>query len=374
MASKRRPFHLRKPRPRPVRKLVPAHRLMAAKSGLPPGSLIHVGDKLADSVRISMVTYDESQAQFKEDVQLQDLTKPRNGETCWITIQGLHEVQVVEAIGSHFQLHPLVLEDILNTTQRPKIEDLGDYLYIVLRALHQEDDSADIGSAEQVSVIVGPNLVLTFLESHRAYFQGVAERIRSGKGRIRKSGSDYLAYCLIDAVIDRYFVVLERLAERIELLEDEVATHPTPETIQGIHKLKTGMVYLRRCVWPLREVLSRLTSGESPLIRQDTLPYLRDVYDHAIHVIDTMETYRDIVSGMLDIYLSSVSNKLNEIMKVLTIIATLFIPLTFVTSWYGMNFKTMPELDWRWGYLMVIAIAVSVAVAMLIIFRRRGWI
>lgn len=373
MASKPRHSHSRKPRLRPTRKLVLAHRHMAAKSGLPPGSLVHVGDKLAESVRISMVTYDESQALFKEDVQLEDLTESRDGETLWITTQGLHEVQVVESIGNYFRLHPLILEDILNTTQRPKIDDLGDYLFVVLRALHQEDDSAEIGS-EQVSLIIGPNLVLTFLESHRAYFQGVTERIRSGKGRIRKGGSDYLAYCLIDAVIDRYFVVLERLAERIELLEDEVAARPTPETVQSIHKLKTGMVYLRRCIWPLREVLSRLASGESSLIRQGTLPYLRDVYDHAIHVIDIMETYRDIVSGMLDIYLSSVSNKLSEIMKVLTIIATLFIPLTFVSGWYGMNFKTMPELDWRWGYPMVIAIAVSIAITMLITFRRRGWI
>jgi magnesium transporter len=346
---------------------------MAAKSGLPPGSLVHVGDKVAESVRISMVTYDESQVQFKEDVQLQDLFKPGDGETLWIMVQGLHEVRVVEAIGSYFQLHPLILEDILNTTQRPKIEDLGDYLFVVLRMLHQEDDSADIGS-EQVSMVIGPNLVLTFLESHRAHFQGVTERIRSGKGRIRRGGSDYLAYCIIDAVVDKYFVVLERLAERIELLEEQVATHPTPDTVQGIHKLKTGMVHLRRSIWPLREVLSRLVSGQSSLIRQVTLPYLRDVYDHAIHVIDAMETYRDIVSGMLDIYLSSVSNKLNEIMKVLTIIATLFIPLTFVTSWYGMNFKTMPELDWRWGYPMVVAIAVSISITMLITFRRRGWI
>ena len=183
-----------------------------------------------------------------------------------------------------------------------------------------------------------------------------------------------MAYCLLDAAVDRYFVMLEKLAEQIEMLEDEVAANPGRETVQAIHRLKTGMVYLRRSIWPLREVVSRLTSGETILIEPATLPYLRDVYDHTIHVIDTMETYRDVVSGMLDIYLSSVSNKLNEIMKVLTIIATLFIPLTFLTGWYGMNFKTMPELEWRWGYPMVMGMAASITAIMLVAFRRKGWL
>lgn len=369
MASKRKPVRTGKNR----RKLALVSRRLAAKSGLAPGSLVHVGEKMAESVRISVTTYDETHVRVTEDVQPEDLPRFGGRGTVWITVQGLHEVDKIAAIGAHFQLHPLVLEDILHTTQRPKMEDLGDHLFVVFRILHQEDDSAEI-SSEQVSVIVGPNLVLTFLESHRPYFQGVVDRIRAGKGRIRQGGSDYLAYCLIDEAVDKYFVMLERLAERIELLEDDVATNPGRETVQAIHGLKTGMVYLRRSIWPLREVVSRLTTGESALIGPATLPYLRDVYDHTIHVIDTMETYRDVVSGMLDIYLSSVSNKLNEIMKVLTIIATIFIPLTFLSGWYGMNFKTMPELEWRWGYPMVIALAASITATMLIAFRRKGWL
>jgi magnesium transporter len=287
-------------------------------------------------------------------------------------VEGLHEVETIEAIGRHFHLHPLVIEDIINTTQLPKMEDFGDYVFIVLRMLHIEDDSVGL-SSEQVSLIVGPNYLLTFLESGKENFKDVEHRLQAGKGLIRKRGSDYLAYCLIDTIVDKYFVILENLAEQIELLEAELITDPTTETVHAIHRLKTEMIFLRRSIWPVREVISRLLSGQAALIRDSTLPYLRDVYDHAIRVIDIMETYRDVVSGMLDIYLSSVSNRLNQIMNILTIIATIFIPLTFLTGWYGMNFKLMPELEWRWGYPVVIIVAVSVVVGMLVAFKRRGW-
>ena len=200
------------------------------------------------------------------------------------------------------------------------------------------------------------------------------ERLKGGNVRIRKSGADYLAYCLIDTVVDNYFAILEKLSEKMEVLEEELVKNPGRETLQGIHRMKTDMIYLRRSIWPLREVVNTLGRGESALIKDSTLPYLRDVYDHTIHAIDTLETFRDIVSGMLDIYLSSVSNRLNEIMKVLTIIATIFIPLTFLSGWYGMNFKDMPELAWRWGYPMVICIALTVAAIMLIYFKRKKWL
>jgi magnesium transporter len=350
------------------------HRQLAEKAGLPPGTFIHIGKQKTETVGITVVSYDEANVQVTEKATLDRLLRPsREMGTTWITVEGLHDVETIKAISGHFRLHPLVTEDILNTTQRPKVEILGDYVFLVLRMLYKEGDSVGLKS-EQVSLILGPNYVLTFLESGRENFGEVRNRIQAGKGRIRKGGSDYLAYCIVDAVVDKYFTVLEELAEKIEVLEDMLVTNPSTETIQAIHRLKTDMIFLRRSIWPVREVTSRLLSGQTDLIRDPTLPYLRDVYDHTIRVIDIMETYRDVVSGMLDIYLSSVSNRLNEIMKVLTIIATIFIPLTFLTGWYGMNFKSMPELQWSWGYPMVIIITVSAAVGMLIAFRRRGWI
>lgn len=358
----------------PVSRLAIAHKNLSAKSGMPPGSLVHVGTKTTEKVRISVFSYDENELHVQEETTIQDLpVVTKRAGTTWIQVVGLHQVEIIGAIGRHFGLHPLLLEDILNTTHRPKVEDMGDYLFIIARMLHQNDQTGEIGS-EQMSLVLGRNFLLTFQESPRGHFNGVRDRIKAGKGLIRKRGSDYLAYCLVDTVVDKYFLFMERLAERIELLEDELVTTPPRDTMQVLHKLKTDMMYVRRSIWPLREVVSRLVSGETSLIKEPTLPYLRDVYDHTIHVIDTMETYRDVVSGMLDIYLSSISNRLNEIMKVLTIIATMFIPLTFLTGWYGMNFKLMPELEWRWGYPMVMGIALAAVTAMLIAFRRKGWI
>ncbi|MFH1113660.1 MAG: magnesium/cobalt transporter CorA [Pseudomonadota bacterium] len=340
---------------------------------MPPGSLIHIGKRVAEGVRISIVRFDQGRVQVTDDAGLQELTQPLDGtSSTWITVEGLHEVETVEAICHHFRLHPLITEDILNTTQRPKIEDLGDYVFVVLRTLNQEIDPPGL-SSEQVSMVLGPRYLLTFLEGGRNHFSEVMNRIKAGKGRIMAGGSDYLAYCIVDTIVDKYFHVLEELAEKIEIVEEDVIENPTTDTIQAIHRLKTDMIFLRRSIWPAREVVSRLLSGQSSLVQEATMPYLRDVYDHSIRVIDIMETYREVVSGLLDIYLSSVSNRLNQIMKVLTIIATIFIPLTFLTGWYGMNFKAMPELESPWGYPMVIFVAVTAVVGMLMSFRRKGW-
>ena len=252
------------------------------------------------------------------------------------------------------------------------MEDLEDYLFIVVRMLDFDEKAGEI-SSQQISLILGSNYLISFQESPTSLFDPIRERIRAGKGRIRKNGPDYLAYTLLDSVVDNYFVLLEQLGEKLEFLEEQLVTTPTPDTLQVIHKLKTYMIFMRKSVWPLREVINRLLDGESTLIKSSTVPYLRDVYDHTIHAIDTMETSRDIISGMLDIYLSSISYRLNEVMKVLTILATLFIPLTFVAGWYGMNFKHMPELEWRYGYPMVILVAVCVAIGMLIYFKRKRW-
>jgi magnesium transporter len=291
----------------------------------------------------------------------------------WINVDGLHQVEVIEKLGECYGLHPLVLEDILNTDQRPKMEDYGEYIYIVLRDLDYSDKSNEI-EGEQISLIVGSNFVFSFQEREGDTFDPIRDRIRNNKGRIRKMGADHLAYALLDSIVDNYFIILEKLGEKIEWLEEKLVTDPTRETLQGIHHLKRELLFLRKGVWPLREVINGLARGESSLVTEPTRIYLRDVYDHTIQTIDTIETYRDMVSGMLDIYLSSVSNRLNSVMKVLTIIATIFMPLTFLAGVYGMNFKFMPELEWRWGYPLVWLIMAGIGISMLIYFRRKKWL
>jgi magnesium transporter len=290
-----------------------------------------------------------------------------------MNVDGLHQVEILEKLGECYGLHPLVLEDILNTDQRPKMEDYGEYIYIVLKALDYNDKSNEI-ETEQISLILGSNFVFSFQEREGDTFDPIRERIRNGKGRIRSMGADYLAYALVDSIVDNYFIILEKLGEKIEFLEDKLVSHPTPETLQTIHHLRREMIFLRKAVWPLREVINSLERGESSLVKESTRLYLRDVYDHTIQTIDTIETYRDMVSGMLDIYLSSVSNRLNSVMKVLTIIATIFMPLTFLAGVYGMNFKYMPELGWRWGYPLIWLIMVGIGVLMLIFFRKKKWL
>jgi magnesium transporter len=253
------------------------------------------------------------------------------------------------------------------------MEDFEDYLFIVFKMLSYYEKESEIRS-EHVSLFLGSNFVLTFQEKEGDVFASIRERIRDGRGRIRKMGSDYLAYALIDTVVDNYFSILEKIGEKVEDVEGELVTNPTTETIQSIHNLKREMIYLRKSVWPLREVVSRLERGDSELINETTVIYLRDVYDHTIQVIDAVETLRDILSGMLDLYLSSISNRMNEVMKVLTIIATIFIPLTLIAGVYGMNFRYMPELDWRWGYPTILLTMTVIGIIMLIYFKRKKWL
>jgi magnesium transporter len=344
------------------------------KAGLPPGSLVHIGEKKAETPKITIMDYDETHFQEKEIKMIEECFLFKDTPTVtWINIDSLHQVEILEKLGECYGFHPLVLEDILNTDQRPKMEDYGEYLYIVLRILNYNDKSGEIES-EQISLILGPNFIISFQEREGTVFNPVRERIRNGKGRIRKMGPDYLAYALLDVIVDNYFVIMEKLGEKIEFLEEELVTQPGPETLQTIHHLKREMIFFRKAVWPLREVIGSLERGESPLIKGTSRVYLRDVYDHTIQVIDTIETFRDMVSGMLDIYLSSISNRLNAVMKVLTIIATIFMPLTFLAGIYGMNFKYMPELEWRWGYLMFWLIMIGIGTFMLIYFKKKRWL
>jgi magnesium transporter len=345
------------------------------KAGLPPGTLIHIGEKRREEPKITILDYDEAQFQERETKSVEECIAFKDKPTAtWINVEGLHQVEVLERLGGCYGLHPLVLEDILNTDQRPKMEDYGEYVYIVLKMLTYDDKGGQI-EAEQISLVLGQNFVLSFQEGKKGdVFDHLRERLRGGKGRIRKMGADYLAYSLIDSVVDHYFIILEHLGERVEFLEEELMSEPTTKTLQEIYHLKREMIFLRKAVWPLREVVGALERGESPLIQQNTQIYLRDVYDHTIQVIDTIETFRDTVSGMLDIYLSSVSNRLNSVMKVLTIIATIFMPLTFLAGIYGMNFKYMPELEWRWGYPLVWMIMIAIGISMLIYFRKKKWL
>ncbi|MDO9576219.1 MAG: magnesium/cobalt transporter CorA [bacterium] len=346
---------------------------ISKKAGLPPGTLVHIGEKKTEKVRITIIDYDETQFQEKEAKTIEESFPFRDKPTVtWINIDGIHQVEIIEKIGKHFDLHPLLLEDIVNTGQRPKMEDFEDYIFAVLKMLYYDEKDNEI-KAEQVSIIVGSNFVISFQESEGDVFNPIRERLRNGKGRIRKMGTDYLAYSLMDAIIDNYFIILEKIGEKIEGIEEELVTNPTSETLQEIHNLKGEMIFLRKSVWPLRELVSGLERGESPLIKESTGIYLRNIYDHTIQVIDTIETFRDMLSGMLDIYLSSVSNKMNEVMKVLTIIATIFIPLTFITGIYGMNFQYMPELGWRWSYFGVLSVMVIMGIGMVIYFRMKKW-
>ena len=343
------------------------------KAGLPPGSLVHIGEKKVEEVKITIIDYDETHFQEKEAKSIEEcFTFKDKPTTTWINVEGIHQVEILEKLGECYGFHPLILEDILNTDQRPKTEDFGDYLYIVLKMLYPNNSEV---VTEQISLILGPNFVISFQEGIKGdVFDPVRERIRTAKGKIRQLGADYLAYSLIDSIVDHYFIILEKLGENIELLEEKLITSPTPETLQTIHNLKREMIFLRKSVWPLREVISGLERGESFLIKESTRIYLRDVYDHTIQVIDNVETFRDMLSGMLDIYLSSVSNRLNAVMKVLTIIATIFMPLTFLAGLYGMNFKYMPELSWPWGYPLALLIMLAIAVSMLVYFKNKKWL
>jgi magnesium transporter len=344
------------------------------KLGLPPGTLVHIGERRTDSIRITAIDYDERHCEERTVTEIKECV-PLAGtaSTRWINVSGLNPVTIIEQIGQQFQLHPLLLEDVVNTDQRPKLDDYGTYLFIVLKMLYREAQ-ADSITVEQVSLILGPQFVISFQENGQDVFEPVRNRLRNGKGRIRTMGADYLTYALIDAIVDHYFTILETLGERIEFLEEHLVKRPQPETLEGIHEAKRELLFLRRAVWPLREVINTLQRGDSPLIKEATRIYLRDVYDHAVQVIDNIETFREMVSSMLDIYLSSISYRINAVMKVLTVITTIFMPLTFIAGVYGMNFKYMPELESPWGYPAVVVVMAIIAAIMLIYFRKKEWL
>jgi magnesium transporter len=344
------------------------------QAGLVPGTPIHVGERRTEFAKITVFEYDASAVQERELGSVEECRECKASKgMVWINIDGIHDISVVEAVGRIFGIHPLVQEDIVNTNQRPKVEDYDNYLFTIVKMLYEEPAN-HVLQTEQVSIIVMPRLVISFQEMEGDVFNPVRERLRTGKGMVRERGSDYLAYCLIDAIVDHYFLIMESLEDRIMPLEEQVADDPQPRVLQSIHGLKNDLVFLRRSLWPLREMLMHLDRDRLPLIQDDTRPFLRDVHDHTIQVIELLESFREILSGLMDIYMSSISNRMNNIMKVLTIIATIFIPLTFIAGLYGMNFRYMPELSWRWGYPAVWGLMILVFIGMLIFFKRKNWL
>jgi magnesium transporter len=343
------------------------------KIGVSPGSAVFVGSKKTENVRISVIDYDEAGCREKEFDRPEDCFSCKvSPSVSWINIDGLHETDIIETFGKEYGLHPLVVEDILNTHQRPKIEIFDDYIFVSIKMLSM--DNQNRVASEQVSLIMGEKFVLSFQEKEGDVFDSLRKRIREGKGRIRKQGTDYLLYAILDVIVDNYFLILENFGDRVEAFDEELMREPRSSTLKEIYNMKREILYLRKSVWPLREAVSNLERSESELIEQKTVPFLRDLYDHTIQIIDAVETNRDLLSGMLDLYLSSVSNKMNEVMKVLTIIATIFIPLTFIAGIYGMNFEYMPELGWRYAYFVVWILMLLVGAAMLVFFRRKKWL
>lgn len=343
------------------------------KAGLPPGTMVRVGKKRSGESTLSLMDYDEHQLVERASTSIEEcLDYVDTPSVTWLDVSSVEQLEVIARIGQHLHLHPLLLEDLVNTTQRPKLEDYGDYLFIILKMLDYDDASQTV-TAEQLSLVLGPHYVVSFHEDPGDVFEGVRNRIRSGSGRLRKSGADFLAYALIDAVVDNYFVILEKVGDEIETVEIELVSQASPETLQHIYHLKREIIMLRRSVWPLREAIAFLERGDSLLISESTRIYLRDVYDHTIQVIEGIETMRDLLSGMLDIYLSSISNRTNEIVKVLTVFGAIFIPLTFLTGVWGMNFRHMPELEWSWGYPLFWVLVITIIAGLLAYFKRHNW-
>lgn len=343
------------------------------KPGAAPGTVEHIGERHMDEIKITVHDYDDAHLQ---EIPIDKIQKVQpyldDPSKTWIKVRGLHDIEQLKSIWNFFELHPLIQEDIVHTAQRPKVESYENCLFFVLRMLTYSEEEQRL-RAEQISVVLGKNYVMSFQETDTDYFKPVLDRLSVEGSRIRSNKTDYLTYALIDTVVDHYYGIIEHLAEEIERLEDELLNDPEDHILREIHKIRREIIYFRKSVWPLRDAINTAIRDESKFIDDNTKIYLRDVYDHMIQVIDNIENYRDMVLGLHDMYMSHVSNKMNEVMKVLTIIATIFIPLTFIAGIYGMNFSNMPELSWSWGYPVSLGVMGIIAVIMILYFKRKGW-
>lgn len=341
--------------------------------GLAPGSLVFIGNKKTENIRIRVIDYDQGKLDEGELKNIKDGTTFKETNTVtWINVDGLHDLNVIKEIGESFDIHPLLLEDILNTGQRPKLEEFDDCIFIVLKMLRY-DKEQQIIIAEQISLVLGKTFLLTFQEQPGDVFDPVRERIRKQKGRIRSAGIDYLAYALLDIVVDNYVHIIERMGEQIEDLEEDVLTNPQPAVMEKINIFKREMNFLRKLIRPAREAIMQLSKSDSDLIHEDTVPFLKDLQDHITQAAEAIDTYRDMLSDQLNIYNSTVSNRMNDIMKVLTIFAAIFIPLTFIAGIYGTNFEYLPELHFKYSYFIFWGFLLLVAVVMLAFFKRKKW-
>ncbi len=345
----------------------------STKSGLPPGRVVYIGNKANVPVHITVFDYDESGLNEHTINDINECASFKHTQTStWINIDGIHKTQIIEDIGRLYNIHPLVLEDIVNTQQRPKMEIYDDYVYIVFKMLDYDYATNEV-RIEQISLILGDHYVLSFQENVGDVFESIRNRIRNPQSRIRKLGSDYLVYALLDRVVDNYFIVMEKLGEQLEDFEDEAFNNPGRHVAERLNKLRRETIFIRKAVWPLREMVNHMTNEDVKPIQHATTIFFRDLYDHTVQVLDTIETYRDVLSGIMDVYLSNLSFKMNEVMKVLTIISTIFIPLTFIAGVYGMNFRIMPELEYEYGYYIVMAFMGVVGIAMFIYFKVKKW-
>lgn len=346
---------------------------MTQKTGLPPGSLVHMSKLKSEEVSISVVKYNSKTVIEASPNKIETALKSISPTAVtWININGINKADIIEKIGNALDIHPLVLEDIMTARQRPKFEEHDKYLFIVLRVMYYTEKGNQID--EQISMLLGKNYVITFQETNGNVFRPVKERLEAEKGRIRRHGPDFLAYSLMDAIVDNYFIVADALGERSESIETDLLRQHDEKIMEKIFKVKSDLSLLKKAIWPLRDLVSKIEKHESKLITKITKVYLRDIQDHTVQIIDTVEMMRDRNSSMADIHLSNMSNKMNEVMKVLTIIATIFIPLTFITGLYGMNFDYMPEIHSPLGYPIVIGVMIVLAGIMLLYFKRKKWI
>ena len=344
------------------------------KVGLAPGELIPTNEKKPSKIALTLFDYDANKLVELQQASIQEcLAYMATPGVTWINICGIDDTQTIEMVGRYFGLHPLLLEDITSRGQRSKLDDYKDTIYIVVKMLTYNNEKQETED-EQVSLVLGKNFVISFLESQNNIFAPVYERLRPSNSRIRQRDADFLCYTLIDCLVDNYFLTLEKVDQKLENLEEEVVKSPSPKTLQKIQHTRRELTLLRKSVWPMREVISNFRRIETPLIQESTKLYIHDVYDHTIQAIDTIESFRDIASGMLDIYQSNMTQRMNEIMKVLTVVSTLFVPLTFIASIYGMNFDHMPELHWEYGYYEVLGLMAALTVFMLYFFKRKGWL
>ncbi len=344
------------------------------KAGLPPGSLVFIGDKKEGDLKITLFNYHREAFEEKSFTQIEDCLPYRDEKSVtWINIDGLHDIEKIEKIGTVFNLHPLTLEDIVNTGQRPKAEDYDDYMFVVIRMLNYDEQTKKIGS-EQVSIVLAKNFVLSFQEKEGDLFDPIRIRIRDSKSKIRmESGNDYLMYRMIDLVVDHYFVLMEKIGDNIEELEESIMRLKGENILEEIQSIKKDLLLMRRSVYPLREVISFLDKNDSKLLNKRTQRHIRDVYDHTVQIIETLEIFREMVTGLKDAYHSTLNIQMNLVMKTLTIIATIFIPLTFIAGVYGMNFTNMPELEWHYGYYVIMAVMGAIFFGMLFYFRKLKW-